>query len=519
MEHVKEKKLKPYEIFELAKEYSNKKNYEIALKYFNVCKKNKDFYENALFETIKIYFELEQYKKVVLYSDKCIKIFKNKNLKNNIKIILAKVYKIRKKEEKALKMLDSIKDNSIRKEEFFVWERLDTSYLIFNKNFRVSEFSGNIKILKKEFTKIKDLPPQNKVQLFYISRIANFLHNYAFTIELINRYKEKFDYIDKFYDNAILNEFEIATKKIVLKSKPRSMWIATSSKCNVYCKMCDAHKVKWELSRKNIQDIYNHMPYLESIVWWGGEPTISDLFYEMLNYSLQFKNIKHVVVTNGQYMPQKFLDIVSKNNVEVVISIDSVDKKMYEKLRKGASFDRLKKNLSNLSKVLNSDLMKINMVAMKNNVKQIKEMVTFAKKFNIKNIVFIPLSGSNFIEEKIKKTDIKLLNKQINKVNGVKVFNTTPIIQKEVEKIKKIADKNKCVLKFCHVPWTDFTFMYSGAIMPDNICGFFGNRVSSIKDYDIGAYWNSFSMKELRLKIIKNGCCNINCSKANVKNI
>ena len=513
MEHVKEKKLKPYEIFELAKEYSNKKNYEIALKYFNVCKKNKDFYENELFETIKIYFELEQYKKVVLYSDKCIKIFKNKNLKNNIKIILAKVYKIGKKEEKALKMLDSIKDNSIRKEEFFVWERLDCSFSKFNDFFRVSDFSGNIKELNMEFKKIKNLPPQNKVQLFYISRISNFLHNYAFTIELINRYKEKFDYIDKFYDNAILNEFEIATKKIVLKSKPRSMWIATSSKCNVHCKMCYAHKIDWKLSVENIKDIYEYIPYLESIVWWGGEPTISDLFYEMLNYSLQFKNIKQSIITNGQYMPQKFLDIVSKNNIEIIISIDSGDRKTYEDIRKGASFSKLKENLSKLSKLVNTDLIKINIVVMKNNLYELNKIIRFAKKFNIKKFSLRPICGDSSVAGKINLKDILYLNKKIKKLKNIDIFNSSSMIREDGK------NKKNNIKGYCRVPWTDITFSYHGSLICDNLCEFFGNPVFMLEKYNMGQYWNSSIIQNLRKKVLKNGCCNINCPKANVKNI
>lgn len=507
------KNLKPYEIFEFGKECFNKKNYELSLKVFNESRKYKEFYENSIFEIIKIYFECKQYRKVVLYSNKSIKVFKNKDLKNNIKIILAKLYKIIKKEEKALKILDSIKDKSIRKKEYFVWERLDISFLIFNRNFRVSEFSGNVKNLKKEFSKIKNLPPQNKAQLFYISRVSNFLHNYNFTKKLINKYKKKFDYIDAFYDNAILNEFEIATKKIILKSKPRSMWIATSSKCNIHCKMCYAHKINWVLSPDNVKDICEYMPYLESIVWWGGEPTISDLFYKMLNYSLQFKNIKHFIVTNGQYMPKKFLDIVSKNNMELMISIDSGDRKTYETIRKGASFSKLEENLSKLSKLINPELIKINVVVMKNNLYELNKIVNFAKKFNIKNFSLRPVCGDSTVKGKINLQDITYINSKIKELKNINICNSSSIIKED----KKIG--NNKIKGYCHVPWTDITFSYHGSLSCDNLCEFFGNPLFILKEDNMREYWNSSLIQKLRKKIIKIGCCNINCPKANVKNI
>ena len=498
-----------YELFELAKEKFKETDYELSLKYFNKCKKNKEFYDISLFEIIKIYFELKQYKKVLVYSKSYLKKSKNKNIKDNIKIFLAKTYKTLNKTNESIKILDSIKSSCLKKTNDFYKERLDCSYSKFNDFFRVSEFSGDINSLKKEFIKIKNLIPQNKVQLFFISRISNFLNHYNFTKYLIEKYKNFFDNTDEFYDNAILNEYEIANKKTVLVSKARSMWIATSSKCNISCQMCKANETKWSLTEKDVKDIYSYMPYLEHITWWGGEPTISNLFYEMLEYSLQYKNIQHTVITNGQYMPQKFLDIISKNNIEVVISIDSVDKNIYETIRKGASFDKLKKNLKLLSDVLDNNLIKINIVVMKRNINNISNIIDFAKGFNINKFTFIPLGGDELINDIIGNYDRIMLNKNINKDSSLKIFNSIGIINKK--------NNNKSYKGFCHIPWTDITFSYRGSLICDNLCSYFGNRHYLLNGSNMIEYWNSFCLQDLRKKILQQNCCSLSCPKANVK--
>lgn len=495
-----------YNVFEQAKQYSNNGKFDLALKLFLKCDRYKSLKKDVFFEKIKIFYELRKYDKVIKYSKKFLKQNISKKLKNIIKITLAKSYKAIGNIDKAISVLDTI-SNKYSKEQYndFSGERIDCSYSKFNDFFRVHEFSGNIKEMQEEFKIIKNLLPQDKKQLFYISRVSNFFHNYSFTKKIINKNKYKFNYIDIFYDNAILNEFEIANKNFVLESKPRNMWIATSSKCNIKCEMCVSNDINWSLSDKDIQDIYSYMPYLEHIVWWGGEPTISKTFYEMLNYSLKYKNIQHTIITNGQYMPQEFIDIVSQNNIEVVFSIDSVNKKRYEIVRKGASFDKLIENLSKLSRVLNNNLIKINVVAMKDTIKELHDIYKFADKYNIKEISFIPLCGDKMLQNKLSITDIKTINKNSKNSYNVKVFNSSDMLKKDKKEYK--------IKGFCHIPWGDITFSYMGFLCNDNNCSFFGEESYKLTKDNMAQYWNSDVSINMRKKILKTHYCSKYCPK------
>ena len=64
-------------------------------------------------------------------------------------------------------------------------------------------------------------------------------------------YNEVFDLIPKEevkLRNVILNEYEIATRQIKLKSFPRLMELFLTSKCNLKCIMCGGEKEEYVIS-------------------------------------------------------------------------------------------------------------------------------------------------------------------------------------------------------------------------------------------------------------------------------
>ena len=502
--------IQSYEVFELAKKYSSEKKFNLALQYFTKCSKFKEFKADIIFEKAKIFYELNELEKSSRYFLKYINISSNQLLKSNSIIILSKIYKLKNKIDKAMALLDSMDKKLVKSE----WERerLDISYYKFNDLFRVHEFSGKKTDLIKEFEVIQTITPNNGKDLFYISRISNYLHNYEFTEKLIKENIKLMNKADAFYKNAILNELEISTKTVVLKSKPRGLWIAASSKCNISCIMCFSKDIKWELTDKNIEDIYSYMPYLEHIVWWGGEPTISKKFYEMINYSLQYKHIKHTVVTNGQYMPEKFIDIVINNSIEVAFSIDSVDKKKYEEIRKGASFDKLIENIIKLYPLAKKKLLKINSVIADYNVKEINEILKFAKKWSFRTVSFRPMISKNITNNMLQPTFKYLMNmnKMLKAKSKVEVNNSIQIL------LDKDCNKNCASKGFCHTPWCYLTIRFDGKIFPDNLCSYYMKETFDLTNTNYLKYWNSKYISNFRQYIIDNQSCSPMCPQANI---
>jgi MoaA/NifB/PqqE/SkfB family radical SAM enzyme len=82
-----------------------------------------------------------------------------------------------------------------------------------------------------------------------------------------------------------------------------------------------------------------------------GEPTLHPKFCEMLEYaSGKFFEIK--INTNGTRLTDEICHSIFKNEVnDIVLSIDTEQKDLFEKYRKNASFDEVVENVKNLHNI------------------------------------------------------------------------------------------------------------------------------------------------------------------------
>lgn len=192
------------------------------------------------------------------------------------------------------------------------------------------------------------------------------------------------------YQNIILNELEIIQKKTKLLSKPRQMQVLLTTNCNIKCVMCDVRKTNYILSDGYLKVIKEYMPYLEKIMWTGGEVLMYKNFYDLLELAAKY-DIQQSFITNGLLLNEKFLNLVSKYDISFAISVDAVEKKLYEKIRQGSDFDKLLDNLKKISTYSNTIKKldyKMAVVLMSNNYKYINEFVKFAIKYGFNAIMF-----------------------------------------------------------------------------------------------------------------------------------
>ncbi|MDD5021196.1 MAG: radical SAM protein [Endomicrobiaceae bacterium] len=486
-------------------------DYDYAKKLFEqygVLAEKDVLYKNA------ILFELKKWAESEISCLEYIKNPEDEYTKADMQINLTKIYKLTNRIDDTIELFDSINKNFVKDIDAFNKERLDSSYCKYNDYFMVHQFPRDKKELYKEFQIIKNIPPGEPKLLFFLARVSNFLHDYDYTKKLIEQYNV-FAENDVFYKNAILNEYEIASGSVVLKSFPRGLWLLLSSKCNISCIMCHSNEMNFEMSENNMQKISTYFKYLEHIVWWGGEPTISPKFYKLLENALAYKNIKHTIITNGQYMPDNLADLIVKNNIEVVLSIDSVEKDKYEKIRKGASFEKLLKTIEILSPLKEKSLLKINYVVMNMNKDELDKVFDFARKHQILKINFLPacVNNAEVNNFKISDDDAKNMDIEFSRVSEMEIFNSCDIIKNDD---MKIDCKNNV---FCHAPWTYMTFSYKGTIFPDNLCNFFNGKEFILDETNLLDYWNSQYVQELRRFVLAKHACNYRCPQANVTEI
>lgn len=343
--------------------------------------------------------------------------------------------------------------------------------------------------------------------------------------------------MDKATENLLLNEEEIKNKKIVLNSYPKRLIATLSTKCNSRCVMCEVVRKKWDMPQKTIDEIKQLLPYLQSVNWQGGEVLLLDNFYELFLESLKNKSLKQTIVSNGMLLNDKWIDALTDADIEFTISIDGLNKDVYEKIRYGSKYDILLKNIKKLNEVRKKKQSKLKLkmhtVIMRSNYKDADKFIDFANEYNFDIIYMMPIWGGQKIEENIYiENNLNIMRELSDKISiaeekakyyNIKFFHSIPIIKKEEAQKKVCINENKIDLDnkkenfseepkslFCYLPWQQLNIDPGGDVRPGCLCS---KSIGNIEQESILYIWNNEQMQEYRKRIVNNpqNWCNVDC--------
>ena len=516
-------------ILETAKKEQANGNYALALNLIESILDIDDF--DISFEYGKILYFLHRF-------DDTIAFFINVNQKfpnnKNVLDILLKSYKESNRIDDLLQFLNTQSGNI---DTNFI---LDIAEIFFNEK----RYDESIKFYQHYI----DLNDNDIVVASKLIQIYNFLGMKDKVIKICNKYLQ--DNIvkgDKFFFNLFLNELEIAQGKIQLKSNPRSMLVMLTNKCNLKCPMCaTVHQSNhWEISDKFRQYIIDNLLNLELITWQGGEVFLYKGFEELFIEAGKNKYLKQIIITNALLIDDKWANLLSlANHLDLTISIDSIEKEIYEKLRFGAKFEQLLINLNNikLSRQKNNSNITLTMrtTVSDENIYTLEKIVDFAIEYKFNILIWSPLvmDGQNSRKydfndksqemlSKIKNIRQKALQKAIE--NNIKVLDWLPNIdlftktvsptdieQKCLDdsndkKIEKVDDSSSCSnieIPLCFRPWKQLATTVDGELKPECMCLKDVENLHKCDDYN--GIWNNIQMQEYRKRLIgfnQEWCC------------
>lgn len=212
--------------------------------------------------------------------------------------------------------------------------------------------------------------------------------------------------ITKIMENAIenknwrlcksLNEFfmygDLIRKRKILKCFPSKIQIESTDLCNAKCIMC-SHAYNpgsgIDLFESGIlEKLEAYLPFLKVIVLHGnGEPFIVKKMADYLNYLKKY-DIKFIANTNLSVISDELLELLEENFIELNVSCDGHDSKLYEAIRDGLSFDVFVNNALKVRRNCPHLYMKLNAVVMKQNIPYLKDIVIFAQNIGFDEVVF-----------------------------------------------------------------------------------------------------------------------------------
>jgi len=175
----------------------------------------------------------------------------------------------------------------------------------------------------------------------------------------------------------------------ILEIKPSSSTIIITCRCNLKCIMCKQwmEVPREELSTDDWKRIIADLKEngINSVHFTGGEPLLRKDLAELISYSFQ-KGFVVGLTTNGAFLSKKILsDLIGRGLRSIAISIDALNGE-YEKIRGVAnSFKHIESSailIAEKRREFKIDAY-INFTLMKDNIKELKNVKSFADKIKL----------------------------------------------------------------------------------------------------------------------------------------
>ena len=167
---------------------------------------------------------------------------------------------------------------------------------------------------------------------------------------------------------------------------PTHIYYMNTIQCNQKCTKCSHWKYKDKAERlptnKLIKGILSILNAIELCIV-GGEPLLfKDEIYKILK-GISETQIRTVIITNGVPMDKAFINEVSKYNVHIVVSIDTMDREFWKFVRGTNSYDKVFQNLEYAIKNLDRPQISVQSVLSKETEPHMKAVGEFAQEKGI----------------------------------------------------------------------------------------------------------------------------------------
>ena len=195
---------------------------------------------------------------------------------------------------------------------------------------------------------------------------------------------------------------------------PSYIQLEHTTRCNAECIMCNhfylENRGAQDLSIKVIEKLKEIFPYCETLMLNGdGEPF---LHKDILKYIDIYSNygIKVGTNTNLCAMSNEIWNLLEKCITFLNISCDGATKETYELIRKRLNYNTFIDNLNKLNKFAPNIRKNLDCVIMKQNIKEIPDLVKFAADNDFASVRFHRLGVNPCIENE-KDSDLYYINK------------------------------------------------------------------------------------------------------------
>jgi radical SAM protein with 4Fe4S-binding SPASM domain len=322
-----------------------------------------------------------------------------------------------------------------------------------------------------------------------------------------------------------INNLELLKKEkisgtIKCQSKPISVWLESTCRCNLKCITCPRTYLPYfkgfDLDSEVFEIIkLELLPYAQTIHINGfGEPMMAKNFNYILQEVIRY-NSKVTFFTNGTLLTEYWLKIFLQNNIQFTISLDGSCKDTCQKIRPGIDFNKIIESIRLFNRLKKTEYrtsktsITIAFVALKTNINELPELLTLAHHLEIDYVRILPFNISLHSRSLRKESLINyknlanryfMLAKKKAEEYGIKLeFSLYKTNNNKFN--KKLTNKNYRFPQKCYAPWEKIMVRANGDIVP---CCESGEIMGNIKKKDFSKIWNGAKYQNFRRRINTN---------------
>lgn len=185
----------------------------------------------------------------------------------------------------------------------------------------------------------------------------------------------------------------------IFSAMPKVLEFEISNVCNLECIMCSGQfsssirknreglpPQKSPYDESFVRQLEAFVPHLTEARFLGGEPFLIRIYYQIWDIiAKQNPGMQVRITTNGTIVNNRVKDILEKLHAHIIISIDSLEKENYERIRKNAKFDQVMENVRYFREYVKRKNTSIcfTVCPMQQNWKEIPHILEFCNKHNI----------------------------------------------------------------------------------------------------------------------------------------
>lgn len=375
-------------------------------------------------------------------------------------------------------------------------------------------------------------------ELLDLIKLYNFQGEFAKAREAAGYLRSCRTLESPFLDNKAQNELEISQGCLRLESRPSILLVTLTNRCNLNCFMCGRGDSVWDVPQVICDQIISLYPFLELVTWQGGEVFLAECFSRLFEKTAGFNDLNQIIITNALLIDESWADrLAGRGNVGLTISIDSVDKKTYEHIRRGASFQSLLANLDTINKARKKHSSKkmvttLRCTVMKANYSQLDRFIEFARDFEFDVVQMAPLSIDGYDPEDIfVHKDAQILRELSVAMPGIrdlarrcriKLLDWIPTGTKDEGHPEKeppqelVQDAAARKMPVCFRPFRQVAMNVKGNFFPECLCA---EPIGDVFHNTLEEVWNNEKMQAYRSKLMRNGFtdwCRAECTSGAV---